>query len=221
LGAILKHIRKMHEPRPKRKISSEINIYREACRNLVASHPRLHPNHKVVLMRLTDYVNRRTWDAYVSEQTLAADCGVTTRTVRRAMNAGRRFNIIKRTRRGSTWSGPNHHVFLVSAQDTRVPCTDKVHRTPVAVHRTPEVSAQDTRVLLTSEEHLNNLTAPPSSSLENSDVVASDNHQEEEDSEKEVGRRNRGSPNHLGHPNHRASGNAQTGRRRTPNRNGR
>jgi hypothetical protein len=48
----------MHEPVSKSNALTEINRYREACRNLVANHSKLKPNHKVVLMRLTDYVMR-------------------------------------------------------------------------------------------------------------------------------------------------------------------
>jgi hypothetical protein len=150
----------MHQPKPKRKISSEINIYREACRNLVASHPKLSPLRRVILMRLTHYINRHTWDAYVSEETLAKDCRTTTRTVRRALEDGKGFRIIERTRRGSHWTGASHHVFTLSKPD--------INRTGQAVNRTGEASKPDSSVPLTSEEHLNNLPPAASSFLENS-----------------------------------------------------
>ena len=66
----------MHEPVSKSNALTEINRYREACRNLVANHSKLKPNHKVVLMRLTDYVNRHSWDAFVGEEKLADGCRV-------------------------------------------------------------------------------------------------------------------------------------------------
>jgi hypothetical protein len=77
----------MHAPRDKRKPSAEINIHREECRNLVAKHPFLHPYHKVILMRLADYVNRHTGYAFVGEETLATDCNTTSRSVRRALKS--------------------------------------------------------------------------------------------------------------------------------------
>ena len=141
----------MHEPIKKIKsISSEINIYREACRHLVAKHPKLSPLRRVILMGLTHYINRYTWDAFVSEETIAKDCRANIRTVRRAFEEGKALGIIERTRRGNQYIGASHHVFKLKQPE--------VHRTAEAVHRTLEASAPDSRVPLTSEEHLNNLT---------------------------------------------------------------
>ena len=108
----------MHERKPKRKALTGINIYREACRNAVACHPELHVSHKVILMRLTDYVNQHTGDAFVGEVTLARDCNVTERSVRRALNRGKELGIIKRTYRGTQWTGASHHIFLIKPPET-------------------------------------------------------------------------------------------------------
>jgi hypothetical protein len=137
----------MHEPIKKRKPSTEINIYREVCRNIVASHPKLHPCHKVLIMRLTDYINRKSWDTFVGEATLAKDCHVSVRAVERALRSARDLGIIKRTVRGNQYVGPSHYVFQESAPDS---CDQSTR------HLGP--SAPDTCVNLTSEEHLNNLT---------------------------------------------------------------
>jgi hypothetical protein len=141
----------MHGPNKKRKPSTEINIYREACRDLVAKHPKLSPLRRLILVRLTHYINRHTWDAFVSEETMAKDCRTTTRTIRRAFEDGKALGIIERTRRGNQYIGASHHVFKLKHPE--------VHRTPEAVHRTLEASAPDSSVPLTSDEHLNNLTS--------------------------------------------------------------
>jgi hypothetical protein len=134
----------MHEPLKKRKLSTEINIYREVCRNIVASHPKLHPNYKVPIMRLTDYINRKTWDTFVGEATLAKDCHVSVRAIERALKAARDLGIIERTVRGNQYIGPSHYVFRVSAPDERDQCTRRVPQ-----------SAPDDCVNLTSDKHLN------------------------------------------------------------------
>jgi hypothetical protein len=138
----------MHGPNKKRKPSTEINIYREVCRNIVASHPKLHPCHKVIVMRLTDYINRKSRDTFVGETTLAKDCNVSVRAIERALKSAKALGIIKRTVRGNQYVGPSHYVFQVSAPDT---CDESTR------HLGP--SAPDTHVNLTSEEHLNNLTS--------------------------------------------------------------
>jgi hypothetical protein len=157
----------MHEPKPKHKSpSSEINIYREACRDLVANHPKLSPLRRVVLMRLTHYINRHTWDAFVSEETLAKDCRTNTRTVRRALADGKALGIIERTVRGSQYTGASHHVFKLRQRDT-LDVRDKDNRTLEADNRTPQARQPDSSVPLTSEEHLINLlveVAQPSAS---------------------------------------------------------
>jgi hypothetical protein len=140
----------MHGPNKKRKPSTEINIYREICRNHIASHPTLHPNFKVVLMRLTDYVNRHSWDAFVGEATLAKDCNVTTRSIRRAIAAGKRLGLLERTKRGNQYIGPSHHVFKVRKQESAEDDLGQCIGRSKSVQRTPGVP-------LTSGEHLNNL----------------------------------------------------------------
>ena len=156
----------MHEPKPERKLSSEINIYREACRDLVANHPKLSPLRRVILMRLTHYINRHSWDAFVSEETLAKDCRTTTRSVRRALADGKALEIIERTVRGSQYTGASHHVFKLRQPDTS-DVRDKDNRTLEADNRTPQARQPDSSVPLTSEEHLTNLlveVAQPSAS---------------------------------------------------------
>ena len=132
----------MHGPKQKRKSpSSEINIYRDACRDLIARHP-FKGGRRAVLMRLVDYVNRYSWDAFVSEETLARDCHVNVRTARRALEDARALGIIERTRRGTQWTGASHHVFKVAKpEDNR---TD--NRTPVADNRTRVTRQPDTGV---------------------------------------------------------------------------
>jgi hypothetical protein len=139
----------MHEPIKKLKPSTEINIYREACRDLVAKHPKLSAARRVILMRMTHYINRHTWDVFVSEERLAKDCGAHVRTARRALEDGRTLGIIERTRRGNQYIGNSHYVFKLK--------TPEVHRTAEAVHRTLQSIAPDRRVRLTSDEHLNKL----------------------------------------------------------------
>jgi hypothetical protein len=153
----------MHGPNKKRKPSTEINIYREACRDLVAKHPKLSPLRRLILVRLTHYINRHTWDAFVSEETMAKDCRTTTRTIRRAFEDGKALGIIERTRRGNQYIGASHHVFKLKHPE--------VHRTPEAVHRTLEASAPDSSVPLTSDEHLNNLTSKKDMDMEVKEVV--------------------------------------------------
>ena len=99
-------------------------------------------------MRLTHYINRKSWDTFVGEATLAKDCHVSVRAVERALKAARDLGIIKRTVRGNQYVGPSHYVFQVSAPDTCDQCTR---------HLGP--SAPDTCVNLTSDKHLNNLTS--------------------------------------------------------------
>jgi hypothetical protein len=168
----------MHEPVSKSNALTEINRYREACRNLVANHSKLKPNHKVVLMRLTDYVNRHSWDAFVGEEKLADGCRVSPRTVRRALKAGKALGIIERTVRGNKGKGASRHVFRVASQpDTPVllnsPDISQPDKWGTSTgHGCP--SQPDTGVLraseLTSEEHLRG--APPSPPLESGAVVA-------------------------------------------------
>ena len=117
-------------------------------------------------MRLTHYINRHTWDAFVSEETLAKDCRTNPRTVRRALADGKAFGIIERTSRGNQHIGPSHHAFKLSAPDRAVRSSPKVHRTDEAVHRTGQASAPDRRVPLTSEEHLIKLPTASSSGLD-------------------------------------------------------
>jgi hypothetical protein len=170
----------MNEPKSKGKKSSEINIYRERCRNFVASHPKLHPNHKVIIMRMTDYVNRHSYEAFVGEEKLAADCNTTPRSVRRAKNAAKRLGIIECTLRGNT-NRASRHIFRVELQDTSqfsIPATTG-HLEPD--YRTLSVDLQDTGVPRTSEitpESTSEiLAAPPSSSAPDghSSVVAPEN----------------------------------------------
>jgi hypothetical protein len=195
----------MHAPRDKRKSSAEINIYRDACRDLVAGHMALHPCHKVILMRLVDYVNRHTWDAFVGAETLAADCTTTVRSVRRALKSGRNIGIIEQTYRGNT-GRPSRYIFRTRLPDTldEQPDTDVTLSATTTGHfepnyRTLEVLLPDTDVTLTSEITSETLTsergAPPSSSFRNSDVGSpktfSDNQssEEAEGSEKRSGER--------------------------------
>jgi hypothetical protein len=146
----------MHEPKEKRKPSSEIYLYREECRSTINGHPDLHPCYKVILLRLVEYVNRRTREAFVGGERLAADCNTTTRSVRRALRAGKALGIIELTRRGNT-GRPSRYVFKLpdtTDQTTGQQCP--VVTPPTTGHlrsnyRTPVVLLQDSAVTRTFE----------------------------------------------------------------------
>jgi hypothetical protein len=99
--------------------SNRINPFRERCRSFIASHPKLHPSHKVILMRMTDYVNRDCYEAFVGEKTLAQDCGVDRRSIQRAKKTAIEHGILECTRKGNQYIGANRYVFKVpNARDT-------------------------------------------------------------------------------------------------------
>jgi hypothetical protein len=182
----------MHAPKEKRKI--EINIYRERCRNFVASHPKLHPNHKVIIMRMADYINRHTLDVFVGETTLAADCNTTPRSVERAKKSARALGIIERTFRGNT-GRPSRHIFKVQLPDTSdVPGLSRDITTRHFEPNYPTLVTQlpDTRVARTSEITSEIITSEildaPSSSrgLEGRSSVAPSDNQIKEVGEGEV-----------------------------------
>src|SRR5262249_49574909 len=110
----------MHEPIKKRK--TQVNIYREKCRQFVASHPLLHPSHKFIIMRQTDYINQYTRDTFVGAETLAKDCNTTTRSVERAQRSARDLLIITQTqrghRRGDGTAVASRYVFNLPQPDT-------------------------------------------------------------------------------------------------------
>lgn len=64
----------------------DVNKYRHLCRLQIAGCPELSPAHKVVLMTLTDYINRKTFIAWPDFDTLAENCDVDRRTAIRAIN---------------------------------------------------------------------------------------------------------------------------------------
>ena len=68
----------------------DINKYRDLCRKLINECTDLTPAHKLVLLKLADYVNSKDYTAWPSFTTLAADCGASLRTVVRAIDAARR-----------------------------------------------------------------------------------------------------------------------------------
>jgi hypothetical protein len=105
---------------------SNINPYRERCRKLVAGHPKLHRSHKFILMRMTDYVNRHSYEAFVGEKTLAEDCAVNPRSVRRAKEAAIEHGILECTQKGNQYIGASRYVFNFppSAEDTSASARD-------------------------------------------------------------------------------------------------
>jgi hypothetical protein len=114
----------------------------------------------------------------VGEEKLADGCGVSARTVRRALKARKALGIIERTMRGNKGKGASRHVFRLASQpDTPVllnsPDISQPDKWGTSTgHGCP--SQPDTGVLrtseLTSEEHLRG--APPSPPLESGAVVA-------------------------------------------------
>jgi hypothetical protein len=80
-------------PEPKGK--ANINKFRDECRKWVNESP-LPPAQKLVLCKLADYVNSESLVAWPSFDTLAADTGVSRRTVINAINSARKIGVIKR-----------------------------------------------------------------------------------------------------------------------------
>jgi hypothetical protein len=78
----------------------DINKYRHLCRLQIAGCVELNHAHKVVLMTLTDYINRHSFIAWPDFDTLGENCDVDRSTVIRAINEGRRLGHIVRIRRG-------------------------------------------------------------------------------------------------------------------------
>jgi hypothetical protein len=157
----------MHEPNKKSKSPDEINIYRERCRKFVAGS-RLHPSHKAIILTMTDYVNRYCYEAFVGEETLAADCNTTPRSVRRAKNAAIKLGIIECTVRGNVGRASRHVFKLDELQDTFVPVPDIATGHFEPNYRTLSTQLQDTSVPrtseITSEIRTSEIGAPPSSS---------------------------------------------------------
>jgi hypothetical protein len=125
----------------------------------------------VILLRLVDYVNRHTWDAFVGAATLADDCCTTPRSVLRALKSAKSIGIIEQTHRGNTGRA-SRYVFTVLC-DTHVTSSPDNYVTPEANYVTPEPLLCDTGVIRTSEitsETLKSEREPPSSSFRNSDV---------------------------------------------------
>ena len=130
----------------------DVNKYRHLCRLQIAGCPELSPAHKVVLMTLTDYINRKTFIAWPDFDTLAENCDVDRRTAIRAINEGRRLWHIVRIRRGGKVAGrgiSNQYVFRLK----HVPDAPKImSRDREIVSRQSLISV--TLDTLTSDEHL-------------------------------------------------------------------
>ena len=97
-------------------------------------------------MRMTDYVNRYCYEAFVGEETLAKDCNVTPRSIRRAKVAAIKHDILECTQKGNQYVGASRYVFKLSeVQRTSVShALWKMQRTLLTVQRTLWVSAEDT-----------------------------------------------------------------------------
>ena len=88
----------LSSPEPKGKVN--INKFRDECRKWVNVSP-LPPAQKLVLCKLADYVNSESLVAWPSFDTLAADTGVSRRTVVNAINSARKIGVIKRLYKGA------------------------------------------------------------------------------------------------------------------------
>jgi hypothetical protein len=89
-----------HLSSPEAKGKVNINKFRDECRKWVNVSP-LPPAQKLVLCKLADYVNSESLVAWPSFDTLAADTGVSRRTVVNAINSARKIGVIKRLYKGA------------------------------------------------------------------------------------------------------------------------
>ena len=89
---------------PPKQTGKSINKFRDRCREWV-NESQLPPAQKLVLCRLANYVNSENLIAWPSFDTLAADTGVSRRTVINAINGGRKLGVIKRIYRGGKING--------------------------------------------------------------------------------------------------------------------
>ena len=87
-----------------------------------AKATRGHPNitSKAVLMVLADYYNDEQGMAWCSQDTIAADCEITTRSVRTAIKILEGLGFIKQTQKGNQYQ-PSHYVFLFAGTQSQVP----------------------------------------------------------------------------------------------------
>jgi hypothetical protein len=97
-----RNIRMSYVSKPKPKGKGHINKTRDACRRLVreCANPELTGDRKCVLYRVIDYLNSETGVAWPSFDTLAADTGLSRRTVIRAINVARKAGVLKRIWKG-------------------------------------------------------------------------------------------------------------------------
>jgi hypothetical protein len=161
----------MDETTRKIKSPEKINIHREECRKLILAS-KLHGNHKAIIMRMTDYVNRHCYEAFVGEKRLADDCNTTVRSVRRAKAAAFKLDLIECTQKGNRGINgePGHasrYKFKVERQDISSSVTFKREDTCGNREDTCD-QRQDTHGLLTPEispeVSSEIVVAPPSSS---------------------------------------------------------
>jgi hypothetical protein len=89
---------------PPKPTGNNINKFRDQCRKWV-NESTLFPAQKLVLCKLADYVNSESLVAWPSFDRLAADTGVSRRTVVNAINAARKLGVVKRIYRGGKLNG--------------------------------------------------------------------------------------------------------------------
>jgi hypothetical protein len=161
-----------------------VNKFRDRWRLLIGEceHPDLTMAGKLILLRLVDYTNSKDFTAWPSFNTLANDLRLNRSTVIRAINAGRKVGLLKRThrggktRRGGTSNSyifdPHYDPNLVAGappgQDGR-PSGRGAINLVAGVHQ-PSGRRATQSSDLSSEG--SSEPAPPSSSFENDAVVA-------------------------------------------------
>jgi hypothetical protein len=161
-----------------------INKFHDRWRLLIGEceHPDLTIAGKLILLRLVDYTNSKDFTAWPSFNTLADDLRLNRSTVIRAVNAGRKVGLLKRTRQGGkTRRGgtsnrytfdPRYDPDLVAGappgQDER-PSGRGAINLVAGVHRPSGRRATQSSDLSSKGS---SEPAPPSSSVEPSAVVA-------------------------------------------------
>ena len=166
------------QPAPK----GNINKYRDLCRKRIreCKDPALTHAYRSVLMRLVDYVHGDDFTAWPAFDTLAVDVGVHRATAIRAVNAGRKLGLLRRIKKGGKKKGrgiSNRYVFTPDIVAGVQPCQPVRDNDIVAgeyLTQSQDSARHSSRAAtLSSNYHLkDNLKAPPSSSFENSAVVA-------------------------------------------------
>jgi Helix-turn-helix domain len=173
----------------------DINKYRDLCRKLINECTDLTPAHKLVLLKLADYVNSKDYTAWPSFTTLAADCGASLRTVVRAIDAARRLRVLKclylggMTRRGGT---SNRYQFYVTTQcqpDTR--SADDLVPTSPRPSANQSITQCQVGTVSSNRSSKGSSHAPPSSSFGNDAVGAEEERKRAADEEATSG-----SPSH-------------------------